>query len=116
MHHNTHMRHAYMRVLLQKVIGQYTPEELGRVDRVEFGHDVDGLFLRVGGDDVGVVCGGPGGGYVAFEEGADGHFGYGLGGVRIAVDFVEADVVFAVAGVGEGRHGAGAVVEGRAGG
>ena len=69
---------------------------------MQFGHDVDCLLLGVGGDDVGVVGFGPGGGDVAFEEGADSHFGHVVGAVFVALGFEDADVVFAVAGVAEG--------------
>lgn len=47
---------------------------------------------------------GPGAGDVAFEHGADGHFYDVLGSVGVAVDFVEADIVFAVFGSGEDGH------------
>lgn len=92
-------------VLFEKVFGEDAGEEFGGVDRVEFGHDVGRLLLGVGCYDVGVIGVCPRGRDVAFEHGADGHFSDGLGAIGVAVGFVEADVVFAVAGVGEGRHG-----------
>lgn len=65
-------------------------------------HDVGGLFHCVGGHDDGVVGFGVGCFDGAFEEDTDGHFVDGMcfGGF-IADDFVETDVVFAVAGSGD---------------
>jgi hypothetical protein len=83
------------------VLAEDAGVQLGGVDGVQLGRHVGCLLLGVGCDDVGVVCVRPGGGDVAFEQSADGHFGHILGLVGVALDFVEADVVFAVAGGGE---------------
>ena len=100
-HNHAHMRGGDVRVGVDVVLAEDGGEELWRVDGVELGGHVRGLLLGVGGDDVGVVGVGPRGGDVAFEKRADGHFGDILGLVGVALDFVEADVVFAIAGGGE---------------
>jgi hypothetical protein len=99
--HHADVRGGDVRVGVDVVLAEDAGEELGRVDGVQLGGYVRGLLLGVGRDDVGVVGVRPGGGDVALEQRADGHFGHILGLVRVALDFVEADVVFAVAGGGE---------------
>lgn len=70
------------------------------------GEDVDGLLLRIGGNNVGVVGMGPGGSNVTFKQRADSHFGNRLTfrSRRVAMDFVEADIVFTIAGVWQSGH------------
>ena len=95
------VRGGNVRVGVDVVLAEDAGEQLGRVDGVQLGGHVGGLLLGVGRDDVGVVGVRPRGGDVAFEQRADGHFGHILGLVGVALDFVEADVILAVAGGGE---------------
>ena len=86
-------------VLLHEVVGEYAAEQFGWVDRMLLGHDVCCLLHAVGGYDDAVVGLGVGCFDGAFEEDADGHFIDCLGfACFITDDFVEADVVFAIAG------------------
>ena len=95
-------------VLLHEVVGEDGAEELGRIDRVLLGHNVGCLFHAVGSHDDAVVGLGVGGFNFAFEENADGHFVDCVSfGCFVAVDFVKANVVFAVAGCRDGGHGGG---------
>lgn len=115
-----------MRVRVDEVLGEVGGVELRGVDGVLLGFDVDGVFDGVGGDDDAVVGFGVAGGCqwdarrlggeggilrsldLTLEEAADGHLGDGLdAGFLVPVDLVDADIVLAVAGRGDGRHGCG---------
>jgi hypothetical protein len=96
-HNHADVRGGDVRVGVDVVLAENAGEELGRVDGVELGGQVGSLLLSVGCDDVGVVCVRPRGGDIAFEQRADGHLGHVLGLVGVALDFVEANIVLAVA-------------------
>ncbi|CRK29992.1 hypothetical protein BN1708_005120 [Verticillium longisporum] len=77
--------------------------ELGRVDGVLLGLDVNGVLDRVGGHDDRVVGDGVRRLNGTLEESADGHLGDGLHGA-VLLDLEDADIVLAVAGRSEDRH------------
>nr|POE74299.1 hypothetical protein CFP56_70774 [Quercus suber] len=98
------VRDVEVRVGVEEVLGEDGGEELGRVDRVQLGHEVDGLLLRVRRHDVGVVGRRPRRRDVALQHRAHRHLRHILGAVRVALDFVHPDVVFSVARVGKRSH------------
>lgn len=129
---DVHVRGVDVRVLLDEVVAQDGTEELRGSHRVLLREDVDGVLDGVGGDHdavigLGVAIGvsrnskiadgdyfrpaeGGRGGLrgldVTLQQHADGHLDHGLDtGLGVLVDLVDADIVLAVAGSSNVRHG-----------
>jgi hypothetical protein len=128
-HDHLDVRGRDVRVRVQEVLPQVAGVELGRVDGVLLGFDVDCVFDRVGCYNDAVVCFGVSEGFVswgelgmavayvsldlrcldlALEQAAHGHLSHGVDArLRVLLDFADADIVLAVAGGGESGHGGG---------
>ena len=92
-------------VFVEEVLAQDAGVQLGRVDGVLLGLDVDGVLDGVGSDNHAVVGLGVGSLDLALEKAADGHLGDGLlAGLLILVDLVDTDIVLAVASSRKASH------------